>query len=587
MNQFVAKLLPKSIAAAIHGRSTKASDAICLESITGSGMIAEPRVPAIVYIATLVMNLLALALPLTILQVYDRVIPNHAKETLAVLFVALSIALLVDFFLKNARSSLLSWQATIFVKKLSNEAIARLTAAPSGTIEWDPPATHINRYNAIAALGDHYAGQSRVVAIDLPFVAIALVVMALVGGTMVLVPVALFCFFAAISIRRSRGFRDVIEQRSIQDNKKFDFIAEVLDGILSVKAMAMEPQMQRRFERLQQSVAKFTAKSILESQAAQTSAVLYGSVSQVVVVTIGATRVIDNQLSIGALACCTMLSGQILQPLLRTISLWMENQTVGHRRAEVNALLSCPAGQLSGSTRGDVAAQISLVDVGYNYSESGKSVFKGVSLEIPIGSIVGVQGEDGSGRSTLLDTIRGELIPTMGSVKIAGVATTDLAFRDVRPLIAYVGSSPEIFRGTILENITLFSPGLNDLARRMCAVAGLDRAINILPDGFETKLGEGIAEDLPVSIAQQLAIVRALTRQPSILILDEANTVLDRAAEASLIRAVHSLRGRTTVIIATHRPSLLSASDWIVRMKKDGVSCEHHHKKTDVQRGVA
>jgi ABC-type bacteriocin/lantibiotic exporter with double-glycine peptidase domain len=121
----------------------------------------------------------------------------------------------------------------------------------------------------------------------------------------------------------------------------------------------------------------------------------------------------------------------------------------------------------------------------------------------------------------------------------------------------------------------------------MCAVGGLDRAINILPDGFETKLGEGIAEDLPVSIAQQLAIVRALTRQPSILILDEANTVLDRAAEASLIRAVHSLRGRTTVIIATHRPSLLSASDWIVRMKKDGVSCEHHHKKTDVQRGVA
>ncbi|KAA5599003.1 peptidase domain-containing ABC transporter [Blastochloris sulfoviridis] len=569
-------------------RVSAASDgAVRFRSIFTGKPVAEPRLPLSVYFATLVTSLLALVLPLTILQVYDRIIPNHAKETLFALFFGLCVALILDFSLKSARSALLSWLSTQFVLQVSDEAVARLLAAPAGTVERDPVATHINRYGAIGALGDYHAGPSRTVAIELPFVALGLGVMALVGGTMVLVPISLFLLFAALSIYRSRAFRDVIERRSVQDNKKYDFVTEVLSGILSVKAMAIEPQMQRRFERLQQAVANITAKSMLAGQAAQSSAVLFGNLSQVIVVMIGAVHVINDQMSIGALACCTMLSGQILQPLLRTISLWMDNQTVGHRRSEIRTLLSGPAGTLSGARRDAPEGPIVCTDAAFVHSADGSPLFSGITLEIPAGTIVGVKGEDGSGRSTLLNLLRGEIAPSAGSVRISGIATTDPEFARVRAQIAYVGPVPIIFRGTLLENLTLFQPERAAAARSACRLVGVDRTINLLPDGFETQLGEGIVDDIPVSVAQQVAIVRALACEPSILVLDDANSALDRTAEAGLIKALHALRGGMTVLVATHRPSLLATADLIIRVGDGTLACERSSPLPEPQRGVA
>ena len=256
------------------------------------------------------------------MQVYDRVIPNRSLATLAYLFLGLTIAIAIDYVLKISRSALLSWHATQFIERVEDEGIARFLRSPNGAFERDAAAVNVSRFAAAAALAEYHSGQARLVAIDLPFVAIALIVLTIVGGTMVLVPAVLFCFFAALAIGRARKFRQILDSRTAQDNRKYDFIAEVLAGIHTVKAMAMEPQMQRRFERLQQAVAETTMASILTGQANQTSATLYGSVSQLIVVAIGGTQVINDHLSMGALACCTMLSGQILQPLLRAIALW-------------------------------------------------------------------------------------------------------------------------------------------------------------------------------------------------------------------------------------------------------------------------
>jgi ATP-binding cassette subfamily C protein LapB len=251
------------------------------------------------------------------MQVYDRVIPNHSLATLAYLFLGLTFAIAIDYALKISRSALLSWHATQFVEKVENEGVSRFLRAPNGSFERCPAAVNINRYAAAAALADYHSGQARLVAIDLPFVGIALIVLTIVGGTMVLVPAVLFFVFAALAIGRARKFRTILDSRAAQDNRKYDFIAEVLAGIHTVKGMAMEPQMQRRFERLQQAVAETTMASILTGQANQTSAMLYGNISQLIVVAIGGTQVINDHLSMGALARCTMLSGQVLQPPAR------------------------------------------------------------------------------------------------------------------------------------------------------------------------------------------------------------------------------------------------------------------------------
>ena len=531
-------------------------------SISDGEFVREPSVPVAVKFASFSVNLLALALPLSIMQVYDRIIPNHSSATLAYLFLGLTLVIAIDYVLKTSRSALLSWHATQFGEKVENEAVSRFLRAPNGAFERDPAAVNVSRYAAAAALADYHSGQARLVAIDLPFVGIALIVMTIVGGTMVLVPAVLFFFFAALAIGRARAFRKILDARTAQDNRKYDFIAEVLAGIHTVKVMAMEPQMQRRFERLQQAVAETTMASILTGQANQTSALVYGSVSQLIVVAIGGSQVINDHLTMGALACCTMLSGQILQPLLRAISLWTERESVDHRRAEVRLLLDLPSVEVAPAEHAaDVMGDIEFEKVTFRYDAAADFAFGVVDLSIRAGTIIGVKGEDGSGRTTLLKLIQGDIEPASGRVTIGGVPTMDANFPAIRSRIAYVGAAPVIFSGTIMENLTIFSPEKRDFARKMAQLLGLEATINLLPDGYETKLGEGIGDDLPMSIAQQVNIVRALTNRPRVLALDEANMLLDAIAEPALIKALNCLRGSLTVLVVTHRPSLLALCD--------------------------
>lgn len=527
----------------------------------GGSAVHEPTVPAAVYFASFVINLLALALPLSIMQVYDRVIPNRSFATLAWLFVGLAIALVIDFVLKTLRSVLLSWQATRFARNVENEGVARFLRAPNGGFEREPAAVHVNRYGAAAALADYHSGQARLVLIDLPFVGIALLVMAIVGGAMVLVPAILFFGFAALAIGRAREFRRILDARTTQDNRKYDFIAEVLTGIHTVKVMAMEPQMQRRFERLQEAVAKTTMSSISTGQANQTAALLFGSVSQLVVVAVGGSQVINDQLTMGALAACTMLSGQILQPLLRAISLWTEKETVDHRRAEVKSLLDLPSAEALVEIQTSVKGNIRFENVVYRHSNDLNHTLAVRDISIAAGAMIGVKGKESSGRTTLLKLMQGEIEPAAGRVTVDGVSTSVPQFAAIRRHIAYVGAVPAIFSGTIMENLTMFGPEKRDFARKMAQLLGLEATINLLPDGYETKLGEGIGDDLPMSIAQQVNIVRALTSRPRVLALDEANMLLDAIAEPALIKALNVLRGSLTVIVVTHRPSLLALCD--------------------------
>jgi ATP-binding cassette, subfamily C, bacterial LapB len=548
-------------------RSTRPADKesrgaqISFVSINDGKFVREPSVPLSVTFASFAINLLALALPLSIMQVYDRIIPNHSLATLTYLFLGLTLAIAIDYVLKTSRSALLSWHATQFVEKVENEGVSRFLRAPNGAFERDPAAVNLNRYAAVAALADYHSGQAKLVAIDLPFVGIALIVMTIVGSTMVLVPAVLFFIFAALAIRRAREFRDILDSRTAQDNRKFDFIAEVLAGIHTVKGMAMEPQMQRRFERLQQAVAETTMASILTGQGSQTSALLYGSISQLIVVAIGGAQVINDHLTMGALACCTMLSGQILQPLLRAISLWTEKESVNHRRAEVRLLLDLPAVEPVPADLPPVVGNIWFENVTFKYDSAANLAFEVVDLSIKAGTMIGIKGRDGSGRTTLLKLIQGDIKPTTGRITVGGVSTIEPDFPAARRTIAYVGAAPVIFSGTIMENLTVFSPEKRDFARKMSQLVGLEPIINLLPDGYETMLSRGIGDDLPMSTAQQVNIVRALTNRPRVLALDEANVVLDAIAEPALLRALESLRGHLTVLVVTHRPSLLALCD--------------------------
>ncbi|MEM1048595.1 MAG: ABC transporter transmembrane domain-containing protein [Pseudomonadota bacterium] len=529
--------------------------------------VDEPGIPASVCAASVFINCMALALPLTILQVYDRVLPNQSIHTLTLLIAGLTGVIVVDAALKFLRSYLVGWAGAAYTHVASLEAFSRLMNAPSHGYETTPVSVYLNRLNALSNAGDYLGGQSRLIAMDLPFVPMFALIMYFVGGSIVLVPIVLFVVFALLGAYRSRRIREVVEERDEQDNRKYDFIIESLKGLHTIKSMAMEPQIMRRYERLQNQVGTLSHRSILLTSSAQSLGALYASLSTIVLVVYGGVLAIHGSLTIGGLACCMLLSSQIIQPLLRGIAIWSEIQTLQYRREEAAHLFELPPVPKAVTTRDDVEGRISVRNVSFRYADDQPFVLDTINLEIAAGEMIGLKGWDGSGRTTLLNLMRGDLPPTHGQVLIDGVDLRDPAARAFLPRIGYVGQTPFAFAGTVLENLTMFGSTSMQNAKAAAELIDLETEIKRYPTGFDTPLGDGTAHDIPATTAQRINIARTLAREPAVLILDEANTAFDHRGEDALMQALTALRGQITVIIASHRPALLRLTDRAFELK--------------------
>lgn len=533
--------------------------------------VDEPGIPASVCAASVFINCMALALPLTILQVYDRVLPNQAIHTLTLLIAGLTGVIVVDAALKFLRSYLVGWSGAAYTHVASLEAFSRLMNAPSHGYETTPVSVYLNRLNALSNAGDYLGGQSRLIAMDLPFVPMFALIMYFVGGSIVLVPIVLFVVFAVLGAYRSRRIREVVEERDEQDNRKYDFIIESLKGLHTIKSMAMEPQIMRRYERLQNQVGELSHRSILLTSSAQSLGALYASLSTIALVVYGGILAIHGSMTIGGLACCMLLSSQIIQPLLRGIAIWSEIQTLQYRREEAAHLFELPQVPRAVATSDDVEGRISVRNVSFRYLDDQPMVLEDISLEIAPGEMIGLKGWDGSGRTTLLNLIRGDLTPTRGKVLIDGVDLQDPAGRALLPRIGYVGQTPFAFAGTVLENLTMFGSTSMQNAKAAAELIDLETEIKRYPTGFDTPLGDGTAHDIPATTAQRINIARTLAREPAVLILDEANTAFDHRGEDALMQALTALRGQITVIIASHRPALLRLTDRAFELKNSAL----------------
>ena len=520
---------------------------------------SEPPLGVATYAASTVINLLALSLPLTILQVYDRVLPNAAFDTLTALIIALVIVIGIDALLKYLRATVVNWSAASFTHKLSIRAVATMLRSRPSEFSRTMASEHLERLNAITGLGGHIGGQSRVVAVDVFFIPIFAAVIILVGGLIFSVMLTLFVIFGYLALRRTQALNEAIADREEHEARKNDFVIEVLTAMQTVKASAMEPLMMRRFERLQSSASMITRRIINITGDAHTYTAVYASLSVIAIVGFGAVLVLNGRLSLGALACCMLLSSQLLQPLMRSLSSWNEIQMAKHRRRQVAKVFENEeiddAPSPSGSqNRRPLKAVLENVTVQYG---DAPPLFERLNLDIQAGSFVVIKGVDGSGRSSMLRLFMNDTPVAAGRVIIGDEGNA----KNSGGAIQYVGQTPTIFRGTILENLTLFGELPAKVAIAASRLIGLDDEIVRMPMGYDTMLKNSGGRDIPAPTAQRLCIARAIAMRPSILILDEANTLLDLAGEQRFIEALKKLRGRITIIATTHRPSLLKLAD--------------------------
>lgn len=544
-------------------------------------------IPASVKISSLFINILGLVMPLVILQVYDRIVPNEAVGTFFYLMLGTTAAIVLDAVMKTVRANVIGWSATHFDYAANHEALSRVLAAPSRTIERDMPSLHIDRMNALTSLSTAYGGQARLLVIDLPFIVLYLGLMAVIGGQLVLVSLGLFCLFALIGIKRSEILQASETEKHKLDHRRSDFIIECLSGIETIKTMASEPQMQRRYERLQRTHAANSLHSIDLDGTSQNLNGLMSSLSMVLIAAVGGAMVIGQSLSLGALAACLLLGGRTVEVFVRALRVWGELQNLTVVRERVEDMFELPAPREPHQlTKTSLSGGLTLEGMTFRHDGAETDLFKSIDLAIAPGAIVGVRGPDHSGRTTFLRILRGEVRPTEGHALLDDVPASDIFQSHLRHEVCFVPRNPTIFNGTILDNITMFRGGDSlERAREATQRLGLEEDINRLPDGYDTQMAQGVREALPASFIQRVAIARALATRPKVLLFNESNSMLDPAGDTKLRQALQRLKGKMTMILISNRPSFLAIADEIYTLEDSGLVLQSTSKAGETASG--
>lgn len=522
-----------------------------------------PRMGTAIILGSLALNILSVALPVVILQTYDRVVPNVALETLAMLIFGLGIVLVLDSILRAGRNYLTGWGAAQFEHKAGCRAVDRLLSANISELEKDPPGVHLDRLLAIETLRDFHSGQAKLLMLDLPFVTIFLALIAVIAGWLVVVPAIMLVVLLGASFIVGRRLRAVLEQRAELDDRRYSFIIEVLSAIHTIKSLAFEAAMQRRYERLQDAGAVLTYRVTFLNNLSQGIGQVMTYATMVAIATVGAVMVIAGSLTVGGLAASTLLAGRTVQPLLRALNFWTQFQNIVVARDRANALFTTePESSADAPTPQKLNGAIELRDVSFRYAPNVKPVLSDVNLKVRPGEVIGIKGGMGCGKTTLLMLMMNALKPTDGDVLYDGAVLSGHDPHSIRRQIGYMPQGAALFHGTILENLTMFRVAeFEGRALEVCRALGIDHVINRLPRGFETVVGAGAENELSVGLRQGIAMARVLVDKPRILLFDEANAALDAKTDTKLKDALAALKGESTMILVSHRPSLLALAD--------------------------
>jgi ATP-binding cassette subfamily C protein LapB len=519
-----------------------------------------------ILVCSFIINILSLALPMLSLQVYDRIIPNNALDTFAYLLVGLFVVLIFETVLKVGRSWLAGWAGARYEHQAGTKALNRLLKSNLEKVESIPAGIHLDRIASIENIRDFYASQASLAMMDLPFVFLFLGLIFYIGGVIVFVPIIMLVLAFIVGVWLAKGLKQAVEGRSVWDDRRYNFIIETLGGIHTVKGLAMEALMQRRYERLMVSSVESGHKVTMLASVSQAVGGFFSQATLVSVVAVGAYGVIAAEdslfsLSVGGLAACTLLSGRTVQPVMRALSLWTQYQSVLVAEQKLSEVDALPLEDTFTGEKVEVET-LELKDAAFRFNKDMPFVFEGLNLSVKRGEIIGIQGDNGSGKTALLHSLMGRLKQERGSLLINDRAASEFSMDYVRPQIAYLPQRPILMQGTVLENLTFFRGREHlDVALEYAARLGLDAIFARMPDGYDTQVGEASANSLPSGVAQRIVIARALALNPKFILFDEANASLDHSGETLLKGLVHSLRDDTGIVLVTYRPSMLSMAD--------------------------
>jgi ATP-binding cassette, subfamily C, bacterial LapB len=529
---------------------------------------ATHRLPGLVstrldtLLASALLNIAALAVPVLLLQVYDRIIPNAAYATLAALLAGVAMAVAIEAALRHARASVSAWSAAQEEHGLTRLALSRILHADPGSAT--PAGVQADRLASIAEWRAHRTGQLAFALADLPFALIFLGFLAwlspLLAGLAVLAGLPGVLAAAAVAPLAARAIAD----RRAAEAARHDLTFEAVAAVEPLKAMGAEAAMLRRHERLVATSAAAGRRTAFAVQLCQSFSMAASQCVTAAVALAGAWLVMQDKLTGGTLAAAILLASRGFEPIARLAAATPTLTRAGAAIDRIGAVLATPQQPTGGEAVEDIA-ELSIERLRLAAPGRGE-LLRDADLTLRVGECVALQGAGGSGKTRLLLAIAGLIPADGGTMRIDGRERAGLDQAALRRRIALLGQRPVLVPGRVIDNLCRFDPTLEEAALTLAAELGLNEHFHRLPSGYGTVVGRGDAQDLPPSVVERVAAVRALVVRPRIILFDDAAASQDRDGDRRMRLLLRRLKPEAAILMVTDRRDWLAIADRRLRI---------------------
>ncbi len=536
-------------------------------------LAAHWRIYRDVLLASFLINVFGLVGPFFTLNVYDRVIPNAAFDTLWVLASGVTVVYVFNLIMRGLRGYFIDEagkKANLRISALLLEKVLnlRMEAQPKSVGAF---AKNLQQFESIR---DFITSFSITALVDLPFMVLGLIAVWWIGRPIVFVHLTAALLLALYALVIQRPLKQAVEKTFTAQAQKNAILVEGLAGIETIKLLGAESQIQRAWEEAIGYIANWSARSRLFSSSVTHFANFVMNMTVVAVVVAGVYRISRGEMSQGGLIALVILTRQALAPMTQVVSLATRFHRARTALATLNRIMALPTERPAGKNflhRTECRGAIELNRLSFAYPEQAITALDNINLTIGPGERVALIGPIGSGKTTLGKLILGLYQPGSGMVCLDATDIRQIDPSELRRFIGYVPQEPVLFRGTIRDNIILGAPHVDDSAvLRAAHLSGVDQFVGRHPRGYDMEIGEQ-GRGLSGGQRQCVAMARALLHDPPVLILDEPSSSMDNKTESLLKNRLTGILGGKTLILITHRASLLDLVERIVVLDRGTV----------------
>ena len=512
-------------------------------------------------LSSLFINLLSLALPFAMLQIYDRILPNHSHGTATVLVLGVSIAILLEMFLRYARSWLLASSAADFELSATIDVVKKMMNTKQEGLEKMGPGNILNGLSSISSMRDLYSGQAVVSLVDIPFVLIFLGLVAYIGGVLVFIPIIVWCLVFILVYFISKTLFELTKYLADAEAEHSRLLISILSDASSVKALAYEYKSSQKYK--ESNYNRLYLQEKVDWLSSKLQELIQGSaqITTLALVLIGALSVLTGELTTGGLVACSILAGRAVAPLSALVGLGARYVTAMSALKNVSYLTDGPEEEFTDKKIYQQKLPLGPIRFDAVSHEANSAKVDNLFIEIAPGTLTNIKSNPISSANLILSSIAHFHSLNEGCIYIDNIALDDHCRDEFKQSVLYLSAWPKIFTGTVLENITMFRPELESEALEMAKKLGLTELVSRLPAGYVTKIADSGAHTLNMGTIKLIALIRAIVQKPSILLLSEPLISLDILAQRRLVGLLEGLKGEMTIIMVNQYDGYRHAAD--------------------------